>query len=188
MTETTTSNTTLYCYVHPSRETSLRCNRCERPICAQCAVLTPTGYRCKECVRSQQKVFDTAVWYDYVVAFATAFIGSVIASGLVLLVSNFFFGLIVLFLAPGAGATIGNIVLRLVKKRRSRMLFLTASIGIVAGGLPVLIMFGLPALFVVFAGGFQGIYSLLPVIWQVVYLVMAVPAAYTQLSGIRIGG
>ena len=188
MTETTPSNTTLYCYVHPTRETSLRCNRCERPICAQCAVLTPTGYRCKECVRSQQKIFDTALWYDYIVAFVTASIGSAIASVLVLIVSNFFFGLIVLFLAPGAGAVIGNIVRRFIKNHRSRMLFLTASVGIVAGGLPVLFRLGLPALFAVLTGGFQSIYSLLPVIWQVVYLAMAVPAAYSQLSGIRIGG
>ncbi len=187
MTETTTSTTTLYCYVHPTRETSLRCNRCERPICAQCAILTPTGYRCRECVRSQQKIFDTALWYDYIVAFAAAAIGSMIASILVLIVSNFFFGLAVLFLAPGAGAVIGNIVLRFIRNRRSKTLFLTASMGIVAGGLPVLILFGLPALFGVFTAGFQNIYSLLPVIWQVVYLAMAVPAAYSQLSGIRIG-
>ena len=55
-----TQTDTLYCYVHPNRPTSLRCNRCERPICAECAVRTPTGYRCPECIRSQQKIFDTA--------------------------------------------------------------------------------------------------------------------------------
>jgi len=51
----------MYCYVHPDRETLLRCNRCERPICQSCAVLTPTGYRCKECVRGQQKIFEPRV-------------------------------------------------------------------------------------------------------------------------------
>ena len=30
--------------------------------------------------------------------------------------------------------------------------------------------------------------TLLPAIWEVVYLFMAVPAAYTQISGLRIGG
>ena len=50
----------LNCYNHPQRETMLRCNRCERPICSECAVLTPTGYRCKECIRGQQKTFDTS--------------------------------------------------------------------------------------------------------------------------------
>ena len=52
---TESPNEKMYCYNHPQRETVLRCNRCERPMCTSCAVLTPTGYRCKECVRGQQK-------------------------------------------------------------------------------------------------------------------------------------
>jgi len=178
----------LFCYVHPNRPTTLRCNRCERPICAQCAVRTPTGYRCKECVKSQQKVFDTALWYDYITAFVVGAIGSVIASVLVMVVSSFFFGLLVLFIAPGAGAVIGNVILRFIKNRRSRLLFTTAAVGIVAGGLPALLMYTLPAVLLIFSSGVQGFFTLLPAIWQVVYLVMAVPAAYTQISGIRIGG
>ena len=63
-----TDENKLYCYVHPDRETLLRCNNCERPICTQCAVLTPTGYRCKECIRSQQKKFETAENSDLVIA------------------------------------------------------------------------------------------------------------------------
>lgn len=183
-----TQTDTLFCYVHPNRPTTLRCNRCERPICAQCAILTPTGYRCKECVRAQQKIFDTAVWSDYVIAFVVAAIGSAIASGLVMLVSQFFFGLLILFLAPGAGAVIGNLVLRFIHHRRSRALFLTAAIGMVAGALPALLLVSLPALLGLIYGGFQGLFGLLPAIWVVVYLFLAVPAAYTQISGIRIGG
>ncbi len=182
-----TQTDTLYCYVHPNRPTMLRCNRCERPICAQCAILTPTGYRCKECVRSQQKVFDTAVWSDYIVAFVVAAIGSGVASGLVLMVSQIFFGLLVLFLAPGAGVVIGNLVLRFIKNRRSRPLFTTAAVGMVVGALPALIMISLPALLGVLFGGYQGLGGLLPAIWEIVYLFLAVPAAYTQISGIRIG-
>ncbi len=183
-----TETETLYCYVHPNRPTSLRCNRCNRPICAECAIRTPTGYRCRECVRQQQKKFDTALWYDYVVAFVVAGVGSAIASALIAVVSGFFFGLLVLFIAPGAGAVIGNIVLRFIRNRRSRALFLTAAIGMVAGALPALLLISLPALLGLLAGGARGLTSLLPAIWEVVYLFMAVPAAYTQISGIRIGG
>ncbi len=184
-----TQSDTLYCYVHPNRPTTLRCNRCERPICAECAVRTPTGYRCRECVRAQQKIFDTAEWYDYIVAFSAAAIGSAIASGLILIVSGFFFGLLVLFIAPGAGAVIGNIVLRFIKNRRSRALFMTSAVGMVAGALPALIMISLPALLgLLFGAGSRGLVGLLPAIWEVVYLFMAVPAAYTQISGLRIGG
>ena len=183
-----TQTETLYCYVHPNRPTSLRCNRCERPICADCAVLTPTGYRCRECVREQQKRFDTAVWSDYVVAFIVAAVGSAIASALIAVVSGFFFGLLVLFIAPGAGAFIGNLVLRFIKNRRSRPLFLTAAVGMVAGALPALLLISLPALLgLLFGASHAALGALLPAIWEVVYLFMAVPAAYTQISGIRIG-
>ena len=182
-----TQTDTLYCYVHPNRPTSLRCNRCERPICTECAIRTPTGYRCPQCVREQQKKFDTAVWYDYVVAFIVAGIGSAIASALIAVVSGFFFGLLVLVVAPGAGAFIGNLVLRFIKNRRSRPLFLTAGAGMVVGALPALLLISLPALLGVLYGGIHGITGLLPAIWEVVYLFLAVPAAYTQLSGIRIG-
>ncbi len=183
-----TNTDNLFCYVHPNRPTTLRCNRCERPICAQCAILTPTGYRCKECVKSQQKKFDTALWSDYIVAFIVGAIASGIASVLVMIVSGFFFGLLILFIAPGAGAVIGNLILRFIKNRRSRLLFTTAAVGIVVGGIPALLIYTLPAILMIFSGSLQGLGVLLPAIWQVVYLVMAVPAAYTQISGIRIGG
>jgi hypothetical protein len=184
-----TQTDTLFCYVHPNRPTSLRCNRCNRPICAQCAIRTPTGYRCPECVRQQQKKFDTAEWYDYIVAFIVAAIGSGIASGLVYLVSGIFYGLLVLFIAPGAGAFIGNMVLRFIKNRRSRPLFLTAAIGMVAGALPALILVSLRVLLGALYGGLGAAGgSLFPAIWEVVYLFLAVPAAYTQISGLRIGG
>jgi hypothetical protein len=175
---------TLYCYIHPKRATTLRCNRCERPICAEDAVLTPTGYRCPECIRSQQKVFDTALWYDYLTAFFSAAVGSAIASWLVVLISGFFWGIGVLLLAPGAGAVIGNLVLRVIGRRRSRSLFTTAAVGMIAGALPALLITGLPLLL----GGSRGFGGLLPAIWEVVYLFMAVPAAYTRISGLRIGG
>jgi membrane associated rhomboid family serine protease len=42
--------TPLYCYRHPQVETSLRCNRCNKPICPKCAQRTPVGFRCAECV------------------------------------------------------------------------------------------------------------------------------------------
>ncbi len=140
-------------------------------------------------MREQQKKFDTAEWYDYIIAFVVAAIGSGITSVLVFFASQFFFGILVLFLAPGAGIVIGNIVLRFIKNRRSRALFLTSAIGIVAGAVPALLMFAVPILLNLLSGSLGlGLGTILPAIWEVVYLFMAVPAAYTQISGIRIGG
>lgn len=37
------------CAEHPNVETRLRCSRCGKPICPQCAVRTPVGMRCPDC-------------------------------------------------------------------------------------------------------------------------------------------
>ena len=37
------------CSYHPNVRTGLRCSRCGKPICPQCAVRTPVGLRCPEC-------------------------------------------------------------------------------------------------------------------------------------------
>lgn len=184
----TEETNTLYCYVHPNRETSLRCKVCERPICASCAVRTPTGYSCKECVRSHQKKFDTAVWYDYVVGFVVAAILSAVAAFIVTLISGFFFGLIVLVLAPAAGTFIGRVLLAVLRRRRSRALFMTISAGVVVGAIPAIISQVTSLILFMNYYGAEGfsIWSLLPLIWIVIYLFIAVPVVYSQFSGIRL--
>jgi len=179
MTESTPD--TLYCYVHPSRETTLRCNHCERPICASCAILTPTGYRCKECVRGQQQTFNTAEWYDYVIGFVTAGFLSGIASFLVSLIGNIgFFGWIIVIVgAPTAAGIIAEILRAALRKHRSRNLFITVAVGFVLGALPII----LSKLFVFFAVGYIDVFG---IIFQVIYLVIATPVVYTRLSGIQL--
>src|SRR5215218_8126372 len=128
MTETPTE--TLYCYVHPTRETSLRCNNCNRPICAACAVRTPIGYRCRECVKGQQKVFDTSEWYDYILGFIVAALLSTVASFLVTFIGGIgFFGWF----------PIAEGVRLVTRKRRSRPLFITVIVAVVLGALPVIL-------------------------------------------------
>lgn len=167
--------TTLYCYVHPNRETTLRCNRCERPICADCAVLTPTGYRCKECVREQKKVFDTAKWYDYVLGFVVAGFLSGVASFLVTLIGGIgFIGWFLIILAgPVAGVAIAESVRYVVRRHRAKPLYYTVIAGVILGALPVL----LTQLFIM---------NLFGILFQVIYLGITIPTVYTRLSGIQI--
>jgi hypothetical protein len=174
MTESTTE--TLYCYIHPNRETALRCNNCNRPICAACAVRTPIGYRCRECVKGQQKAFDTSEWYDYLTGFIVAALVSTVASFLVTFIGGFgFFGWFLIAAgAPTAGVAIAESVRLVTRKRRSRPLFLTVAAAVVIGALPV-ILFQL-----VFSQNFFGI------LFQVIYLVIAVPVVYSRLSGIQL--
>jgi hypothetical protein len=169
------SSTPTYCANHPGVETSLRCNKCGKPICAKCAVRTPTGYRCKECVRGQLKIFNTAVWYDYLLGSLTAAILGFFASLLASLVSGLsFIGWILIVIgAPTAGMIIAEGVRLVTRKHRSRPLFITISAAVVVGALPVI-------LFQLFAGNF---FSL---IFQGIYLFIATPIVYTRLSGIQL--
>ena len=166
---------TLYCYNHPTRETSLRCNNCNRPMCASCAVRTPTGYRCKECVRERKKLFDTSEWYDYILGFIVAGFLSGIASFLVTMIGSIgFFGWFLIAAgAPTAGVIIAEGVRLFTRKRRSRSLFITIAIAVVLGALPIIV-------FEIF------IFDIFGIVFQIIYLVIATPIVYTRLSGIQL--
>lgn len=43
------------CYRHPGRETWIRCQRCDRPICPDCMRDAAVGFQCPDCVRSGAK-------------------------------------------------------------------------------------------------------------------------------------
>ncbi len=173
----TESPPVLYCANHPNTETSLRCNNCEKPICAKCAVLTPTGYRCKECVRQQQKVFETTLWYDYPIMFIVVAFLSYLGSLLGAWISvrfGFYIIVLALFLAPAIGGVIAEIARRVTGRRRSKRLFLLAVIAAIVGCLPISLQL------------LQNFY-LFGVIYQVMYAILMTSTLYYRLSGIRIG-
>jgi hypothetical protein len=170
----------LTCYIHPNRETMLRCNRCEQPICTSCAIQTPTGYRCPQCVRSQQKVFNTARVSDLIFAPLLAMVLSMAGSFLVSLT-----GFFTLLLAPAVGTGIAAVLQRVTGGRRSITLFRLAAAGMVIGTLPLLIWDALPV-FYGFGGGFYGFTNLIPLLYQAAYSVLSSGAFYYRFTGIRL--
>ncbi len=40
------------CYRHTNRPTGVRCQRCDRLICADCQIIAPVGFHCPECLRA----------------------------------------------------------------------------------------------------------------------------------------
>lgn len=169
----TSSPSTLFCVNHPNTETMLRCNRCNDPICAKCAIKTPTGYQCPQCVKKHQKAFDTSTAIDIPIGFFTAAILSAIASVLVSFVGflGFFAWFAIIAGAPTAGVMIAEGCRTMTGRRRSSLLFKVAAAGAILGALPILLF---------------NLGNLMGLIFQLVYLVLAVPALYTRLSGIQL--
>lgn len=160
-------------------EPTLRCNKCGRPITPEEAVLTPTGYRCPDCVRQQQKIFDTSKPLDYVWGFLVAAVLSFIGS----LVTRWI-GFFTFLLAPATGVGIAEAVRAVIKKRRSRRLFRLVTLAIILGGLPIALFLTANFFLNLSVGNFR-IGNLLPIGYQILYLVLAVPSAYYRLSGSR---
>ena len=172
MTTAPTANT---CYKHPNRESTLRCNRCDKYICTSCAVHVPTGYRCKDCIREQKKVYDTALIQDYVLAVVIAgvlaYIGGNISQVL---------GFFTLFLAPSAGIIIAEVSRKVVSKRRSKTLFQLVTGAVVLGGLASvsnLILY-------LFISTDPRI--MLSLLWPGIFIVIAAGTTYSRLSGFTV--
>ncbi|RME59765.1 MAG: hypothetical protein D6790_10215 [Caldilineae bacterium] len=163
----------LHCANHPNRETMLRCNKCGKPICMDCAVRTPVGYRCQECIREQQNVYFNALAQDNLVAFVVGLVVAAIGAPLVgLLLGGFgFFGLIIAFIAgSGAGSLLAQIIRRAVGRRRGRRLPAFALAGIITG-----VLLGSVA-FLLLTGVFP-LFSLT----MLLFTGLAIASAYPQL-------
>ncbi len=122
-----------YCEVHPDRETALRCNKCGRLMCPDCAVSTPVGYRCKQCVRQHDDKFFSASQNDYVIIAAVSTIISAIAAAIVLQIG--IPSLFLIFIAIPLGGFVSEIGLRLTQRRRGRQSANIAAASVVIGGL-----------------------------------------------------
>jgi len=161
----------LYCSRHPDVETTLRCNRCNTPICPRCAVRTPVGFRCPDCVRSQSATFYTAGWLDYVLAAVVALVLSAIVGFFAPMLGWFF----MIFIGPAVGGLIGEIIFRVTRRRRGRQMWLVAGASMIVGAV---LPYALPALL----AGKLGI--LLSPAWLLgigLFIVLGVGAAIARL-------
>jgi len=126
----------LFCANHPETETYLRCNKCGKPICLKCAVLTEVGYRCKACIREQQNVFYNAMTSDNWIAFAVAAGITLVTwpiAAYLLMITGFFGWIIAALAGSGAGASLAQIIRRSVGRRRGRQIPYFSLAGIIVG-------------------------------------------------------
>ncbi len=152
-----------YCAVHPDRDTGLRCNRCDRYMCVECAKRTPVGYTCRECVRGHEDRFYQGTGLDYALVAVVSAAGGALTIFATLLLGGFLIlGFIV---APAIGGTAAQIALQLTGRRRGRQS------GVVSAG--ALLIGGLAAGYLLTGG--LGIFTLL-------YLALACSAAFARFK------
>lgn len=151
----------LHCAYHPDRETRLRCNKCGKPICTECAIRTPVGYRCPDCVRELQDKFYTATSTDALVGAAVVFGGGLLVGGAAFLLGlflgrTFFFGfLAAFFLGPALGGLVSELALRAMGRRRARNFAAIAAGAMLMGMLLAAVITGMifwPILILAMAG------------------------------------
>lgn len=128
------STVATFCAVHPKQETGLRCNRCDRYMCHDCAVQTPVGYRCRECVKEQDRQFYDAHLSDDI---RIALVCALYAAGGTIALAFFRFLLFALLLAFILGPIAGESARRAIGRRRSHRAPFAAAIGSFLGSLLV---------------------------------------------------
>lgn len=109
-----------FCAVHPDRETALRCNKCDRYMCVECAVRTPVGYRCRECARKHEDKFFNASGRDYAIIAGVCAAAGLLAGAIVGFVPLIGSPLFAIILGLPAGGAIAEVAMRFSGRRRGR--------------------------------------------------------------------
>ena len=112
---------TLYCARHRNTETSIRCGRCEDPICPDCLTHSPVGMRCPDCAR-----VNRVPTYDVPLPFLLRGIGAGIGVALLLGIA-FFFAAPIMFRLVFLGLPLVNTILPFV------FILILAAIGFAVG-------------------------------------------------------
>ncbi len=122
-----------YCAVHPQRDTELRCNRCDRYMCIDCAQRTPVGYTCRECVRGHENKFYQGTIIDYALVAAVSAVGGALTVIVTSLAGGFI--LIGFIIAPSIGGAAAQIALQITGRRRGRQSGTVSAGALLLGGI-----------------------------------------------------
>jgi hypothetical protein len=128
---------TMHCYRHPDREVWIRCGRCDRPICTQCAMQGPVGFRCKQCGKLAFDPLTSFTPRQLLLGSATAILAGV-ATGFIATRIGFFS----IFVAYFAGGIIAEAITRVTGYKRGPVMM-----AIVFGGLALGTLVGAGAAF-----------------------------------------
>ena len=128
--ETPDGGEALFCYRHPTRETWVRCGRCDRPICTGCAMQGPVGLRCKQCGKPAFDPLTSFTPSQLVLGIATSLLAGLAAGFIAARIG--FFSIIVAYFA---GGFIAEFVARVTGYKRGPVMVAILFGGILIGTL-----------------------------------------------------
>lgn len=117
------------CTYHPNVQTGLRCGRCGKPICPQCAVRTQVGLRCPDCAGTRRPASIRTPSDQLAKAVGGAILVAVVVAVLWRFAPDWGF-----YLSLALGFGVVETIAKLTGNKRGRDLQLIA-IAIVTGGL-----------------------------------------------------
>ena len=133
-----------YCAQHKDTQTSLRCGRCNTPVCPRCRIHGPVGIRCPDCGRPprlpQYEVSTPLILRAVGASLALGITGGVVLVLLALSGFGLFFYLIA---AAGFGYVVSEGTSYAANRKRGRTLAIIAVIGTILGHVPVIALTGL---------------------------------------------
>ena len=122
-----------YCAEHGDTPTSLRCTRCEKPVCPHCMVQAPVGIRCREHGQGQKlptyQVSRGFLARGVAASLTIGVLGGVLLAVLVLPILPPFASL---FAMAGFGYVVSEGISRATNYKRGRPLIIAAAMGILA--------------------------------------------------------
>lgn len=120
----------LVCAYHPQRETLIRCARCDRPICTQCAIRHPVGLRCRDCARLTRLPMFQVGPREMVLGLLGGLAAATAGAFFIRLVPGILFPLI---LSPVVGGLVGEAVHRSSGGKQGTTMAVVAGAALVLG-------------------------------------------------------
>ena len=133
-----------YCARHKDTPTSLRCGRCETPVCPRCRIHGPVGIRCLDCGRPPQLPQYEVSTPLILRAVGASLLVGIAGGGVLLLLFLIGFGLFFyLIAAAGFGYVVSEATSYAANRKRGRTLAIIAVVATVVGHVPVIALTGL---------------------------------------------
>lgn len=163
----------LPCYRHPDRMTALACITCDRPICPECAIPAPVGFKCPDDAKQSRAALAKVPTSRMASGIAAGTLVAFVGGSILAVVQVPFLGVILAYLL---GMGVGEVTRRAAGGFRDHALGRAAAIAAAVG------ILALPALSIITRLADGGSVNIFALLFTVIGAVLAAVGAYNRAS------